>query len=314
MKPKILLVCDEKGWGGWQRGEKVVEYLSDEFEFTLLDGHEFNRWEKYRKDKLRKFDLIYLLFHIMLMKKSVDRLLNQKFPFVSMITVYPVLRPAFKRIGKNPRANFLRQAKRSKAIFSNNMKSLNDLRRIYNGPSFYVPRGVDPEMFYPTSEFRQGTELTVAFCGKKNPEKGLNSIIRPACEAAEVNLITNQRNFTDALPQEQMREFYNSADIYIVASTMDGTPNTALEAAACGRPILSNSIGNMPEFIEDGVNGFLVDRKITSYVNRLKWFKRNRRKTWEMGQKARETVLNGWTWKHSMEYERKALRSVLNGR
>jgi glycosyltransferase involved in cell wall biosynthesis len=35
-----------------------------------------------------------------------------------------------------------------------------------------------------------------------------------------------------------------------------------LEAAACGRPIISNQIGNMPEFIKDGWNGFIVPRKL----------------------------------------------------
>jgi glycosyltransferase involved in cell wall biosynthesis len=314
MKPKILLICDEKGWGGWERGEYMIKHLSDEFDFTLLDGREFNEWEGKSWKNIKRYDLYYPLFHTMLMKKSITRLLMQGAPIVTMVTVYPILRKIFASPGASNVKNFLFRAYKCKAIFCNNIKSLTDLNKIYGGPSFYVPRGVDTNVFYPEStEFRRHNRLHVVFVGKKNPEKGLETIIEPACKEADVKLITNQRNFTNALSKDDMRRFYNMADVYIVASTMDGTPNTALEAAACGKPILTNKIGNMPQFIKNGVNGFLINRKIHTYVNRLKWFKENRENAWKMGIEARKTIENGWTWEHGMGYERHALRSVLNG-
>ncbi|GAF85629.1 unnamed protein product, partial [marine sediment metagenome] len=188
-------------------------------------------------------------------------------------------------------------------------------KSIYKGRTFYIPRGVNAEMFHPTrKEFVEKTHpaFTIAFCGKKNPEKGLEKYIKPACKIAGVKLITNERNFIDALPEKEMRNFYNKADAYIVASTMDGTPNTALEAASCGKPIIANEIGNMPEFVKNGKNGFLIPLDIDKYVKRIRWMKNNQRKAWEMGQEARRTIMNGWQWKQVIKNERNAFRNIID--
>jgi glycosyltransferase involved in cell wall biosynthesis len=97
-----------------------------------------------------------------------------------------------------------------------------------------------------------------------------------------------------------------------VSSETDGTPNGALEAAACGRPIISNKIGNMPEFIVDGYNGFLVPRNIEAYVEKLLYLKHNRTHLVEMGKNARKTIETGWTWKIQAENYRKMFRSIIN--
>jgi glycosyltransferase involved in cell wall biosynthesis len=115
-----------------------------------------------------------------------------------------------------------------------------------------------------------------------------------------------------------MRKWYNQGHVYIVASETDGTPNTALEAAACGRPIISNYVGNMPEFIKDGWNGFLIKgnhsdpgQMSKQYREKMNFLKRNPEKCREMGRNARKTVVENWTWEHSMKHEREALRKLL---
>ena len=288
-----------------------------------MDIDHFAGWLDSRKNKV-EVDLIYFLFHTMLIKKSVKRTLERGQKVITMVTVYPTLRPIFISSGGQgsktydmARAKFLEQANKCKAILANNKKSLDDLRSMYKGRSFLAPRGVNPDIFYPMNEvFHEKPEkkFTIAFSGKPNPEKGLESIIRPACIEAGVKLITNERNFTDALPEHKMREFYNSADAYIVASTMDGTPNTALEAASCGKPILSNAIGNMPEFIRQGENGWLVDLKVDRYVHRLKWMKKNQKKVFNMGLQARNDILADWTWQKVInKNEKQIFRKVING-
>ena len=142
-------------------------------------------------------------------------------------------------------------------------------KNTYDGQTFYAPRGVDPDVFYPEKEFEEKKDFVVAYVGKPVYQKGLPDYIKPACDIAGVDLIINDRNYTNALSPNEMRKFYNQADVYIVASTIDGTPNPALEAASCGKPVISNMIGNMPEFIEDGVNGFLVDMNVNEYVNKI---------------------------------------------
>ncbi len=55
-----------------------------------------------------------------------------------------------------------------------------------------------------------------------------------------------------------LRILYNTADAMIVPSRLDNLPNTALEAQACGTPVISFDIGGMPDIIDHGVNGYLA--------------------------------------------------------
>jgi glycosyltransferase involved in cell wall biosynthesis len=140
--------------------------------------------------------------------------------------------------------------------------------------------------------------------------KGQKDFIYPAVKKAGANFISNVKNWSERKPHKDMWEIYQNMDCFIVASTEDGTPNPALEAAACGRPIISNRIGNMPEFIRDGYNGFLVDKNINAYVEKITYLKNNRDKLIEMGNNARKTVEEGWTWKIQSYNYRNMFREI----
>ncbi len=51
---------------------------------------------------------------------------------------------------------------------------------------------------------------------------------------------------------------YDAADVVAVPSVEDNYPNVALEAMACGRPVVASAVGGLKEMIVDGHNGFLV--------------------------------------------------------
>lgn len=63
-------------------------------------------------------------------------------------------------------------------------------------------------------------------------------------------------------PAEQMAAWYNTGTVVVCASRSEGTPNPCIEAAACGCVIVSTPVGNMPELVEHGFNGFLVERTV----------------------------------------------------
>lgn len=52
---------------------------------------------------------------------------------------------------------------------------------------------------------------------------------------------------------------YRSADIFLLTSDHEGTPNVVLEAMACGLPVVGTRVGGVPEIIEHGISGFLAD-------------------------------------------------------
>lgn len=76
------------------------------------------------------------------------------------------------------------------------------------------------------------------------------------------------------LDVSRMRDWYRIADLVAIPSLMEAVSLSALEAMACGAPVLSTSVGGMPEIIDEGRTGFLVppadDEALAAAVVRAK--------------------------------------------
>ena len=57
---------------------------------------------------------------------------------------------------------------------------------------------------------------------------------------------------------DNMREFYSSADIFVLPSVAEGLPRTLIEAMATGLLCIASNIGGIPEILNNGRCGLLV--------------------------------------------------------
>jgi glycosyltransferase involved in cell wall biosynthesis len=56
----------------------------------------------------------------------------------------------------------------------------------------------------------------------------------------------------------QLSLIYSAADVYVIPSLQDNQPNTALEAMACGTPVVGFNVGGIPDMVRPGINGLLA--------------------------------------------------------
>ena len=58
--------------------------------------------------------------------------------------------------------------------------------------------------------------------------------------------------------QDRIGPFYSLADVVVISSRSEGSPNVLLEALAAGVPLVATSVGGIPEMVKDGEQALLV--------------------------------------------------------
>jgi len=74
---------------------------------------------------------------------------------------------------------------------------------------------------------------------------------------AKYNL-SNNITLTGRVPRQDALRYLRTMDVFAFTSLHDGCPNTVLEAMLAGIPIVATRVGAVPELIEDGKHGLLV--------------------------------------------------------
>ena len=57
----------------------------------------------------------------------------------------------------------------------------------------------------------------------------------------------------------EVKKFLSEIDVYLLLSGMEGLGQTIIEALLMERPVIATNIGGIPELIEDGKTGFLIE-------------------------------------------------------
>jgi glycosyltransferase involved in cell wall biosynthesis len=150
---------------------------------------------------------------------------------------------------------------------------------------FFLPNVVDTDRFKPAVQMPQ-RPITLLAVGRLTREKrfdrfisllhqlrvkcGLNvrgcivaptradQDLRSALErqAAALDLRCDSLQFLGST--SEISSIYQQANIFVLTSEHEGTPNVLLEAMATGLPVVATSVGGVPEIVRHRRNGFLV--------------------------------------------------------
>ena len=83
--------------------------------------------------------------------------------------------------------------------------------------------------------------------------------LRPRLEALARELALGDRvEFLGRRPHDEVASLVRGCEVFALPSIAEPFGIAALEALACGRPVVASAVGGLPEFIEDGRNGLLV--------------------------------------------------------
>ena len=91
-------------------------------------------------------------------------------------------------------------------------------------------------------------------------------------------------------------------DLYTQITLGEGGLSLALlEAMTFGKPIVATAVGGIPEVITDGKNGLLVPPTVDAIVEKIDMLLKNREYAQKLGEWAKKTVEEKFTWEQATE-------------
>lgn len=191
-----------------------------------------------------------------------------------------------------------------------------------------IPCGVDLDLFRPSDPRAARARLGLAaehvllFVGRLAPIKGLETLLRALAAAksnglgrADVRLVVVGGDkeehwrgeaarlrrmagelgvgawvdFRGPQSQEVLPDYYAAADVCLMPSLYESFGMVALEAMACGVPVIASRVGGLPVTVQDGLTGLLVpEGDVEALADGIARLLENDGRRWLLGRQATE--------------------------
>ena len=307
--PTILAIADRPGWAIDSKARNLRRILAGRFDVVVRYQHEVSEAD------LKAADLVMIFYWLEILKmtlpegaleRSADRL-------VIGICSHRELEGNFRERGLATLHRLPR------AVFANSLRLQREYAPLLNVPVHYTPNGVDTTFFRPRSDAPRRAlpgQLRVGWAGSLAnhgaEHRRFDVIERAVASLPGVTLSTAIRE-QRWRNHDEMLEFYRDLDVYACASRSEGTPNPCLEAAACGVPLITTAVGNMPELIEEGENGCLFDGSVDALAHELVVLRDSPSLAMRMGDHIRQAI-TAWDWRMQAENYARMFDSLLENR
>jgi glycosyltransferase involved in cell wall biosynthesis len=87
---------------------------------------------------------------------------------------------------------------------------------------------------------------------------GDGSLKEKLINQSKMNKINDKIIFVGRKPHDELPIYYNSADLLILVSEIEGFPMTILESLSCGTPVLASDVGGIPKVVIKNINGVVI--------------------------------------------------------
>ena len=211
-----------------------------------------------------------------------------------------------------------------------------------------VPCGVNLDLFHPIGKKEARRQLglrdddrILLFVGRIEPLKGVDILLGAAARleaesdcfvlvvggdntaqdgevshlrdlASELG-IAERVNFMGAVDHERLPLFYSAADVCVVPSFYESFGLVAVEAMACGTPVVASRVGGLAGTVRDGETGYLIPWRCPEpFAERLELLLRNEGLRRAFGQTARQEV-ERYRWGNVAEAMIALYRELIEG-
>ena len=114
--------------------------------------------------------------------------------------------------------------------------------------------------------------------------------------------IADKTIFCGRIPYEQIPAYLSAADIFAFPSIDEGLPRAVMEAMAMELPVVGTKVGGIPELVQNGQTGFLVDpcnpQQIADALNLLL---QKPHLASEMGRSARNEIVSNYSFEEGIK-------------
>ena len=186
-------------------------------------------------------------------------------------------------------------------------------------PCETIPVGVDNNRFFPLGLERVPNSLL--FLGRLESRKGIDFLIRTIPIVKErlrdiqlfiggdgllksyldyfikANNLENNVHLLGTIADSALNEWYNKVSVVIIPSVFEGFGLTAIEAMACGTPVIATDVDALRDVIEDGENGLLVPyNDIETLSTKILYLLRNQAEQSKFSINGRKKVQTVFSW------------------
>ncbi|MCK5548529.1 MAG: glycosyltransferase [Thermoplasmata archaeon] len=211
--------------------------------------------------------------------------------------------------------------RRADAVTTTSRFIAGNVRSVHDASIHIVPYGVDLNLFFPKRKKRVMGAQVIGFVKALERVYGCKYLIGALPDILEKHpdlkvyiigdgshmddlkgLVRNLDldttvQFKGMVPHEDIPRYLDEMDVFVMPSLSEGFGVSALEAQAMGVPVVATNVGGIPEVVEDGVSGILVEprshREIAEAVVKLLNDEKLRIR---MGEKGRESVQKKYDW------------------
>ena len=197
--------------------------------------------------------------------------------------------------------------------FKNELLKLVTPEKIYKYPS----GGIDTSKFYIANEYEkriQSDVVKIGYVGRIDLQKGVDILLKSLVDidfkyeltiigkgpllndmkvlASDLNI---NANFVGPIDNEKLISYYNNFDVFVFPTERKGASfgNVAIEAMACGVPLIGSRFAGLTEYLVDDENGYFFEVSNHLSLNeKLKLFARqSKNKKIELSKNAENTAL-----------------------